>query len=307
LGKLLLLLHRQDIDVVYTNTITVVDGAIAAKLSGKPHIWHLHEDIGTSKGVLRLLPTRYVATSLALKLSSGIPVPSHALKDQIFGHQMTLPKVKVIYNGVDTNRFRPGSSTHFLHNELGIPVDASLVGICGEIQETKGQELFIKAAAEVSEKLPNTHFILIGGGLPEYLRHLIDLTSSLGLGDKFHFTGWRSDIPEIFRELHLVVIASNQEAFGLTAIEGMATGLPVVATRCGGPEEVIEHKRTGYLVAIDDHADMAQQIVKLLSSAELRQGMGRAGRERTEQFFTVECCVKNIEQTIEASQSIRHL
>ncbi len=305
LCKLLLLLHRQSIDVVYTNTITVVDGAIAAKVWRRPHIWHLHENIGTSKGLLRLLPARYVANALALKLSTRIIVPSHSLKEQIFGDQITLPKVNVIHNGVDTTRFSPEPPTYFFHRGLSIPIDALLVGICGAIQTPKGHDTFIKAAAEVLQKLPNVHFVVIGEGLPEYLRHLIDLSSSLGLTGKFHFTGWRSDIPEIFRELHVLVIASNQEAFGLTAIEGMATGLPVVATRCGGPEEVIVHERTGFLVAIDNSAVMAQRIIELLSSADLRQCMGRAGRELTERFFTIECCVKKIEKIIEATQSMR--
>lgn len=298
LCKLLLLLHRQSIDVVYTNTITVVDGAIAAKISRRPHIWHLHENIGTSKDLLSLLPARYVATSLALKLSTLIVVPSRSLKDQIFGNQFALPKVKVIHNGVDTNRFRPPPPTYFLHKQLGIPIDVQLVGICGAIQEPKGQDIFIKAAARVSKKVPKVHFVMIGAGLPEYLRHLVDLASSLGLTGKFHFTGWRSDIPEIFRELQLLVIASKKEAFGLTAIEGMATGLPIVATRCGGPEEVIEHERTGFLVSIGDPAEMAQRIIELLSNAELRQCMGRAGREVVDHFFAIARCVDEVERTI---------
>jgi glycosyltransferase involved in cell wall biosynthesis len=302
LCKLLLLLHRQNIDVVYTNTITVVDGAIAAKIWRRAHIWHLHENIGTSKDLLRLLPARYMATSLALKLSTQIVVPSHSLKDQIFGNQFALPKVKVIHNGVDTNRFRPAPPTYFLHKQLGIPIDAHLIGICGAIQEPKGHDIFIKAAAQVSKKVPKVHFVVIGAGLPEYLRHLVDQASGLGLTGKFHFTGWRPDIPEIFRELQVIVIASKQEAFGLTAIEGMATGLPIVATRCGGLEEVIEHERTGYLIAIDDPADMAQRIIELLSSADLRLRMGLAGRELVDHCFTIARCVKEVERTIALAQ-----
>jgi glycosyltransferase involved in cell wall biosynthesis len=307
LGRLLLLIHRQRIDVVYTNTVTVVEGAIAAKISRKPHVWHLHENIETIKGLLKVLPASYVATSLPLKLSTRIAVPSLALRDQLFGRQLVWPKIKVVYNGVDVNRFRPGPPNFFLHHQFDIPVGAPLVGICGAIQETKGHDIFIKAAAEVLKTFSNAHFVVIGEGLPEYLLVLAQLARGLGISDKLHYTGWRSDISEIFRELQVVVITSKQEAFGLTAIEGMATGIPVVSTRCGGPEEVIEHGESGSLAALDDYAEIAQRVTELLSIAGLRSNMGRSGRARAELFFTVQRGVAEVEQLIEQAHSMQRI
>jgi glycosyltransferase involved in cell wall biosynthesis len=303
LSRLLLFIHRHQIDVVYTNTITVVDGAIAAKLSRRPHIWHLHENIDASEDLLKVLPGKNVASFLTLKLSSLIVVASHALGDQIFVNYLSMRNVKVIHNGVDTNRFSPNTPTNFLHRELGIPIGAPLVGICGEIQKSKGLEVFVKAASVTSQRLPKIHFLIIGEGLPKYVRHITDIANENGLSEKLHFTGWRADIPEIFRELAIVVIASKQESFGLTAIEGMATGIPVVATRCGGPEEVIEHGKTGYLVALDDDGEMAQRLMELLADAELQQRMGQAGRKQVEQRFTVDRCVKKVEQIIALADS----
>lgn len=306
LGRLLLFLYRHQIDIVYTNTITTVDGAIAAKLSRKPHIWHIHENIEARKDILKVLPTKHVVSFFMPNLATLIVIASRSLASQIFSDNITLSKIKVIHNGVDTNRFFPNPPTNFLHMELGIPIGAPLVGICGAIQQSKGHEVFIKAAAEVLQKFPNTHFVIIGEGLSPYLRCITDLANKCGLSGKLHFTGWRADIPEIFRELEIIVIASKQEAFGLTAIEGMATGIPIVATRCGGPEEVIEHGSTGYLVAVDDPLEMAQGVLELLTSAELRQRMGRAGREQVEKRFRVEFCVKKIEQMIALVASRRH-
>lgn len=306
LGRLLLLLHRHKIDVIYTNTITVIDGAIAAKLSHRPHIWHLHENIDVSKNLLKVLPGKNVVYLLALKLSSLIVVPSNVLRDQIFDDRLSMRKVKVIHNGVDANRFGPHLPSDFLHQELGIPFGAPLVGICGAIQESKGHEFFVKAAAEVSKKFPSTHFVIIGEGRSPYVRFITDLANRCGLSGKLHFIGWRADIPEIFRDLKIIVIASKQEAFGLTAIEGMATGIPIVATRCGGPEEVIEHGSNGYLVALGDPLEMAQRILELLASAELRQRMGRAGREQVEQRYRIELCAKQVEQVITLVASQMH-
>jgi glycosyltransferase involved in cell wall biosynthesis len=303
LGRLLQLIHDQRIDVVYTNTITVVDGAIAAKILRKPHIWHLHENIETNKGLLKVLPARYVATSLTLKLSTRIAVPSRALSNQIFGNQLQLQKVEVVHNGVDTNLFTPGPPSFLLHQQFDIPTDAPLVGICGAIQEAKGHDIFVKAAAEVSRRFPSAHFVVIGDGLPEYLRYIAQLAKGLGISNKLHYTGWRSDVSELLRELQVIVIASKEEAFGLTAIEGMASGIPVISTRCGGPEEVIEHGESGYFAQRGDYVEIAKWIVDLLSSDGLRKRMGNSGRDRTKQQFSVDGFSEKVEKTIKGAQS----
>lgn len=301
LSRLLLFLYRHQIDVVYTNTITVVDGAIAAKLLFRPHIWHLHERIEDSSDLLKLLPARCISSFFVPKLSTLVVVASRALRDEIFLDNFSLTKVKIIHNGVDTKRFSPDPPSCFLHTELNIPLGAPLVGICGAILEAKGHEVFIKAAAEVSHKFPNSHFVIIGEGLTPYVRHITDLANRSGLAGKLHFTGWRPDIPEIFRELEIIVIASKHEAFGLTAIEGMATGKPIVATRCGGPEEVIEHGKTGFLVEQGNHTELAQRVLELLENPAMGRRTGSVGRDKVEACFTVEIFMEEIERIVVAS------
>lgn len=298
LGRLLLFFHRQSIDVVYTNTITVVDGAIAAKILRKPHIWHLHEDIDASKDLLKVLPARQVASFLVPKLSTLIAVASRALGEQLFDNLISMPKVQVIHNGVDINRFRPNLPTGFLHRELGIPTGAPLVGICGAIQESKGIEVFVKAAAAASQILSEAHFIIIGEGLPKYVQHIKDIAYGNGLSGKLHFTGWRADIPNIFRELTTVVITSEQEAFGLTVIEGMGMGKPIISTRCGGPEEIVEHGTTGFLIELGNQSELAQRIVEIIADPELGRRMGSAGYDATREKFSIDLFVKEIELII---------
>jgi glycosyltransferase involved in cell wall biosynthesis len=299
-GRLLLFLRRQRIDVIYTNTITVVDGAIAANLSGIPHIWHLHENIDENKDLLKALPAKHVATFLVPKLSTLIVVPSLALGHQLFGEPTAMPKLKVIHNGVDTHRFNPRPPNGFLHRELSVPVGAPLVGICGAIQESKGIEVFIRAASEVLRQCRHSHFLIIGAGSPQYLEKIFDIVGQSGLKERIHFIGWRADVSEIFKELQVLVIASKREAFGLTAIEGMATGLSVVATRCGGPEEVIEHGQTGFLVASGAHHELATRVVELLTHPELMHRMGRAARLAVLTNYELGDCVRKIESLLTA-------
>lgn len=300
-ARLLFLFHRLDIDVVYTNTITVFDGAIAARISRRPHIWHLHEQIDANKEILKLFPGKWISRTVVPKFSSRIIVASCALRAKLFPGDYATSKITVIHNGVDTKLFRPHQSEHFLHSELSVATDVRLIGICGAIQEDKGLEVFIRAAAEVAKTHPTAQFVVIGDGHESYIDHLHELVRKVGLEDKVHFIGWRSEVSAIFCELEMIVIASMQEAFGRTAIEAMAVGKPVVSTRCGGPEEVINHGKTGFLVDIDDHNKLASRISELLSNQLLAHEMGLAGRIKVEKSFSVQDIAEGVEKIISSS------
>lgn len=297
LGSLLRLIRHHGVDVVYTNTITVIDGALAAWLSSKPHIWHLREQTRGNRGVLNLIPNLWVPR-LVLRLSTLIAVNSFALKEQVFSGVETHGKVVVIHNGIDPEQFKTAPTFLRLRTSLGLPQDAPLIAICGFIQACKGHETFIRSAARIREKYPEAHFVVIGDGFGTYLNRLKSLAHQLGLGQHLHFTGWRNDIPEIFPEIDVLVIASEQESFGRTVIEGMAAGRPIVSTRCGGPEEIVVHGETGFLVAIGDYGEMADRITELLDNPLLAYNFGQAGRKRVEDSFTHRATLRSVEQLI---------
>lgn len=296
-ARLLLLMRRECVDIVYTNTVTVIDGAIAALLSRRPHIWHLRERIEGNKEILSLIPSERVPR-VVLALSSKVAVNSCSLRQHIFSESSSTDKIAVIHNGVDIRRFGHGDAPTTLHENLGIPLGVSLVGICGFIQERKGQETFVRSAAEVHKKYPGAHFIVIGDGFRPYISHIEQLGQQLGLEGNLHLIGWRKDIPDIFRELEVLVVASEQEPFGRTVIEGMAAATPIVATRSGGPEEIVIHGETGFLVEVGNHREMAQKVLDLLESPELASKMGRAGRERAEAYFSQEQYARGIDELI---------
>lgn len=304
LARLLMLVRRKQIDIIYTNTVTVLDGALAAWLSSKPHIWHLREQVEGNKDILSPIPNDWVPR-LVLGLSSRVTTNSHALRDHYFPGGVFANKVTVIHNGIDIDQFRAGKNRSILR--AGLNIQSPVVGICGFIQERKGIDTFVRSASEVHKKFPNAHFVVIGGGFAPYIRYIEGLGQQLGLEHNLHLTGWRRDIPEIFPELDILVIASEQEPFGRTVIEGMAVGLPIVSTRCGGPEEIVMHGETGFLVNTGDHAEMASRIVELLDSPELARKMGMAGRKRVESHFTLSECVRLVEAKIDSlSPSLRN-
>ena len=297
LYRLITLLKRNSIHVVYTNTVTVIDGAIAARLSSRAHIWHLREQIQGNREVFSVLSARWV-TRIVLALSALVAVNSRALQSWVFAGMALGSKVKVIYNGIDPDKFGTDCSDAVLRSEFGLSPDTPVIAICGFIQERKGHETFLKAAALVNELHPEAHFVIIGGGSLPYVEFIKNLGDHLGLQHRLHFTGWRDDVAKIFCDIDMLVVASEQEPFGRTVIEGMSAGRPVIATRSGGPEEIVVAGRTGYLVDVGDYEEMAHKIVWLIENKARAHEFGHAGRERVLENFTQQAMVRQVEELI---------
>lgn len=304
ISRLLRLIRLHRVDVVYTNTVTVIDGALAACLSSKPHVWHLREQIEGNQEIINIIPERWVP-KLVLALSTLVAVNSMALKKRVFSGREK-EKIRVIYNGIDPERFAITSSHFPLHTSLGLKPDVPVIGICGFIQERKGQVIFLEAAALVKESHPEVHFVIIGGGSTDYVAFIKNLGDKLGLSKQLHFTGWRDDIAEILCELDVLVIASVQEPFGRTVIEGMAAAIPIVSTRCGGPEEIIMEGVTGFLVDVGDFKGMAIKIIELIENESLSRDFGLVGRQRVMNNFAQSAMVRHVEEMLIQVNTIKN-
>jgi glycosyltransferase involved in cell wall biosynthesis len=128
----------------------------------------------------------------------------------------------------------------------------------------------------------------IGGPLTELVRHL-------ELQDRFHFLGFRADVPAILRDLDVFVLSSVSEGFPLVVLEAMAAGRPVVATKCGGVEELIEHGNTGVLVAPADSKALATRICEILRNPGQASALGAKARARILADFSLESMVRHYE------------
>lgn len=297
LGKLRKLIRSHGVDIVYTNTITVIDGALVARLCAIPHVWHLREEVHGNSEILSILPAHWIAR-IARALSTRVICNSVALKARLFTSSDEDDKVRVVYNGIDSALFAAITADAALRASLRVPPSAPVIGICGSIQERKGHEGFIRAAAYVSKTHPGVHFLVIGDGHASYVDRMKALGHALGIGAKLHFTGWRKDVPALFALLDILVIASEQEPFGRTVIEGMAAAKPIVATRSGGPEEIVVHGETGFLVPVGDPYTMAQRLCDLLNNPLLGRAFGEAGRRRVAERFTLEATLRGVENLI---------
>lgn len=287
------LIRAQGIGLVHTNTAHVFNGALAARMAGVPHIWHIREmQLGMSRlgGVLSALICRASVTILVI---------SQAVRDAFRWREACGAKVHTIYDGVDTERFTLPDDKRTLREAVGLPPDAALVGMVGRIAHWKGQATFLKAAALVHSQQPQAHFVIVGDAVTAHdhqlKQELVQLTQDLGLAEGVTFTGFRGDVPQIMAALDVFVLPSElPEPWGLVVLEAMASGCPVVATKQGGPLESVLDGETGYLVLPAEPEAMAQALLALLQNPQQAKAMGMAGRARCIEHFPLERAARDV-------------
>ncbi|MDB6091115.1 MAG: hypothetical protein JWN85_3899, partial [Gammaproteobacteria bacterium] len=179
-----------------------------------------------------------------------------------------------------------------LRAELGLRTGELLIGAVGNIRTPKAYDVLLKAAAAVLGRLPECHFAIIGQGDEAALQPLLQARATLGIDARCHFLGFRKSTPDLYRNFDVFVSSSRSEGLSLAFLEAMATGLPVVATRSGGPQEVIEPDVSGVLVPIEDPAALADGLQRTLQDASFRARLGAAARQRVVDSFSLESVLR---------------
>ena len=261
-------------------------GRLAAKLAGVPVIVSaLHstgwpDSVGTLNRLLTPLTDGFIGVADAhtnhLVCQEGFP----------------LRKVFTIFNGVDTDRFSPGSGAR-IREELGIPTDTPVVGILAALRPEKNHELFLTGAQSILRQLPEAQFLIIGDGPRR--KELEALSQQLSIADSTHFLGSRSDIPEIMHALDIMALTSHNEASPVSILEALSCGVPVVSAEVGSVPETVVPGETGKLFARGDLEGYVQGAVELLTHLEEARELGREGRRRVEQNWSLDAMVKGYE------------
>jgi glycosyltransferase involved in cell wall biosynthesis len=288
-------IQQYNVDLVHTTTAVIMDGAIAARLAGVPHIWHIREIIRPDSGRNFFLGVRAVWRIIDY-LSAKIIAISKAVAAPFPGDPS---KIAIVYNGVDVGKFRPPSRTEgmgMLRQSFGLPAEGPLVGLLAQFDPRKRLEDFIQAAALVHPLFPDARFLILGGDIASpYGQYLQALSRQLNATDYTVWAGFLEDPLPLLQQLDIVVLPSKEEPFGLVVIEAMAVGKPVIGTLSGGIPEIIVDGETGLLVPLESPADLAQAIATLLQNPDKACAMGRAGRQRVEEHFSLDKYVENVE------------
>lgn len=261
--------------------------------------WTGRKTIVTYHGPIELAQSKQFKGSIKLwyvrKSASVVVVVSDHLGRMLREVGFPGDKIVRIYNGVNTSRFLT-SRTGRLRRELGCVDGVRLIGMVGNVCPAKGIDFFIRSAGKVVRTFPQTRFVLVGDIDRTQGELLSSLVRQLGLEDRFFFLGFRKDVPEILSDLDIFVLSSISEGLPLAMLEAMAAGKPVVVTRCGGPEEVIEDGRTGLLVPPADPETLAARICGLIANPELAANLGLRARARVLSEFSLEQMIRQYER-----------
>ncbi len=297
LGSLSLvrLIRRRHVALVHSNTIAVLCGAVAAWITRRPHVWHIHEIIVDPK------PARRMMHSLVCHLSDAVITISGAVRGHILRDcPSCAERFKVIHNGIDVAPLSREPGNARIREEFGVPLNAPLVGMAGRVCRWKGQLLFLEAAKLASQAKPGLYFIAVGGVFDDevvYMERFRNAADRSGLEGRFIVSDFRSDIREIMNSFDIFVLPSTQpEPFGLVVLEAMALAKPVIASAHGGPMETVCHGETGYLIPPNDSRALADSILKLADDPLHAVSMGAAGCQRVSERFRAERFVSDFQR-----------
>jgi sugar transferase (PEP-CTERM/EpsH1 system associated) len=285
--------------IVHTRNLAALEAVVpaaAARVRARVHGEHgrdVNDLDGSNRKYQRVrrlyspFVTRYVALSRDLEIY---------LRERV---GIATRRIEQIYNGVDTDRFRP--PIHGRAPITGCPFQSEqlwLIGSIGRIEAVKDQatlaRAFVRALRIHSEARQRLRLILVGEGslrarVEEYLRNegALELT---------WFAGERSDVPQLMRGLDCFVLSSLAEGISNTILEAMASGLPVVATRVGGNPELTEEGITGRLVPPADEVALAEQLTAYFANPATARRHGQAGRQVVERNFSLENMVERYDR-----------
>jgi len=170
---------------------------------------------------------------------------------------------------------------------LGLPKDRKIIMLVGRLQRWKGMHVFVQAVALLRHTHPEVLGVIVGGEHHlerEYAEDLRRMVDHLNLGQKLWLVGPQTNVPEWMQAADVVTHTSDREPFGLVVLEAMSLGKPVIATKPGGPEEIIHHERDGLLVPFGDAESLSRAIARFLDSQDLARSCGIAARHRARQF-----------------------
>jgi glycosyltransferase involved in cell wall biosynthesis len=274
---------RERADVIHSNLTAHLYGSLAAKLARVPELWHLHDYPYTVDNVLRLQlrqPGDFTLFTTE-KVRSGFP-GLHGRPHAVVAPTCTEPDMLRAYPPRPDVRARYG---------LGA---GPLFLTVARLQEHKGHQHLIEAVPRVAERYPDAQFALVGKASDtaqeRYQDTLRARCRALGIQERVHFTGYvpEADLVALYREAAALVHPATSEGFGLTLLDAMALGTPVIAARADGPAALLRHETTGLLVPVADPPALAQMMLRLLDDNALAQTLRTQGQDEAERHNAVQ-------------------
>ncbi len=265
-------------DIIYTNTISIGVGALAALLLGKRHVWHIREFIYEDHAQAFDFGRNFTL-KLVDRFSQVCIVNSQAVA-QKYKQFITPAKLKVVYQAVSVT-----SST----SAVILPAKTNFrCIIVGALVEGKRQEDAIKAIAHLVQTGISVELDIVGNGDYQYQQYLQAIVNENLLEQHIRFVGYVDNSFALMQSADAILVCSRCEAFGRVSVEGMRAGKPVIGARSGGTQELIQDGFNGLLYTVADDRDLAEKIRYLYEHPEMAKQMGENGRLWAAEQFTQE-------------------
>lgn len=295
--RLTRLLRRIAPDIVHTFfPVSNIVGVLGARLAGVRQIVSSRRDYGEW-----MLPHYLAATRFANRYVARIVTNSpqvRALTRRVEG--VAENRIEVIYNGIDSDRFAALQRDDALKQSLGIAPASKVVGIVANFRPMKRHETFIRAAKEVLQQRNDVEFLLLGEGFVEGRQEqLTALAGSLGVRERLHFVGRRPDVLRFLSFMDVGVNCSQGEGLSNAVMEYMAAGVPCVVSDSGGNPDLISAGVHGAVFALDDHAALAGEILRLLADPQLCRRYAENARRRIDAEMSLPAMVGAYERFYE--------
>lgn len=239
---------------------------------------------------VRFLPTKFpkILVRLWFGLHSRYAKKIIAVSEAVKRELPESEKVIIIYDALPDEK-----------NDYDTPL-STIILYPGNYIQGKGQEYALKAFAKIHVQFPQWTLRFVGGdmGLEKnrrYKKCLMALSKNLDIVQQVEWLDFRNDLTEDYSRAAIVLNFSDSESFSLTCLEALYFGRPVIATRCGGPEEIIDDHQTGILVPVQDTEAMASALKTLMRDAILRQKMGYDAYTIVRKKFTSENTIKRLQ------------
>lgn len=269
-------IRQWNCNVIYTNTTSICVGAFAAALLRLPHVWHIREFVYEDHGQVFDLGEN-LSLKLMDKLSSVCIVNSKAVA-QKYQQFITPSKVKVIYQAVSVNLGNPSL--------IMTPTANFNCLVVGRLGEGKRQEDAIRAVGVLVQMGIAVKLDVVGKGDQKYEQYLRAIVKENKLEEYVTFVGYVENPFPLMQSADVLLVCSRCEAFGRVTVEGMRAGKPVIGTKSGGTEELIQDGFNGFLYPVGDYKDLAQKIRHLYEHPAEAKQMGENGQLWAAKHFT---------------------
>lgn len=289
--------EREDFDIIHVHDwMTYQAGIQARRASGKPLVAHIHatEFDRSGKNVNTQI---YEIEREGLQSADRVLAVSHRTKQMVVEkYGVAEEKVRVVHNAVEKDDICQDTTTAGKSNNNNFEGE-KIVTFLGRITMQKGPEFFILAAQKVLKELKNVHFVMAGSG--DMASSMIEEMASLGLVERFHFTGFLAaeEREKLFAMSDLYVMPSVSEPFGITPLEAMKHGIPVIISKQSGIGEILDH-----VTKVDfwDVDKLASSIIDILTKPEFQRDM----KEKNLQLLEKISWNKPAKETLEIYQSL---